>query len=246
MGAAKLPQSEELTVERSNHGPLFDSFSESREGSRKGGARESGQPQGSGVLGSALERVLGSGWGRGAGTSTSGRAGPNDSAKWRAGRSLHSGLEFYRTQQRLQRQQEEAGAEAAGEAALAPPQQRLQGGSVGAGSEYQAQRAARPEGSVSRHRGANFYAEAATRWRTAVQSGDPRAVAELARTSYSLPDQCYWKGPADAVNACLQPCWCTSAAKWCCRLCRHRGNSQPRGHCTAAGSGGSCVCRRLL
>lgn len=189
MGAARLPQSEELTVERSNHGPLFDSFSESREGSRKGGARDGGPPQGTGVFGSALERVLGSSWSHGAGASTSSGAGPNDSAKWRAGRSLHSGLEFYRTQQRLQRQQEQASSEAAREAASGPPQRRLQGGSVGAGSEYQPQRAARPEGSVSRHRGANFYAEAATRWRAAVQSGDPRAVAELARTLHSLLDQ---------------------------------------------------------
>lgn len=181
MGADRLAQAEELAVERSNPGPLFDSFSEScdsREGSRKGGALAGGPSSGTHLFGSALERLRGSGgFARDAcsGRGNGGRGG--GSAKWRAGRSLHSGIEFYKAQR--QQQQDEAAA-VANRARF----QRQESRSVGGGVAYQPR--SRPEGSVSRHRGAHFYAEAATRWRAARESGDARAVAELERERFML------------------------------------------------------------
>lgn len=158
---------DELVVERSHHGPCFDSFSEScdsREGSRKAGAAGGAVGGAFGSFSGAQFRPFGN-----SGRHGSGRHGSGEHAAsaWRAGRSLHSGLEFYRAKQ--QREAERA----------AP--QRPGGGSLQRGSAFQPnkQEQWRPEGSVSRHRGAQFYAEAATRWRAAVESGDPRHVAEL-------------------------------------------------------------------
>ena len=153
MGAARNDGGSELMLER------WDSCSESesREGSRKGPV----------AARAALLSSFGSNppWAANSGDSLHGKGGLP--AKYRVGRSLHSGLEFYRAQQAEEERRNARETREARHAQAGPAEAFKAGGSR------------RWEGSVSRHRGAHFYAEAASRWKAAISSGDPSRVAEL-------------------------------------------------------------------
>ena len=139
-----------MQVERSDHGgsALFDSFSEScngsREGSRKGPLAQS---SGQGVLATALQQRFKAGTWRDGNTRPAGA------------HSLHSGTDFYKSEQQHQHQAR---------------------GTAGAnGAAEDSAPGALLEGSVSRHRGAQFYAQAAARWKAVAASGSQKLLTEL-------------------------------------------------------------------
>lgn len=149
MRQVQRPGSEDelLQVERSGHGgsALFDSFSESYNGSREGSRKgPPAQSSGQGVSSAAVQQRLKSSF-----------------ASWRDGHvrhagthSVHSGTEFYKSQQ-------------------------LQAKTFDAADRLVESSPLLLEGSVSRHRGAQFYAQAAARWKAVAASGSQTLAAEL-------------------------------------------------------------------